>query len=53
MRGQPRVHAYYLSMAQILNIENNKGNTPFLVVAFEAGHHEMAEVLWGLGTMLS
>jgi ankyrin repeat protein len=32
--------------------ENNKGETPFLV-ALEAEHHEMAEFLWGLGTMFA
>ena len=35
-----------------IDAENNKGDTPFLA-ALEAGHHEMAEFLWGLGTMLS
>jgi ankyrin repeat protein len=35
-----------------IDTENNKGDTPFLV-ALEAGHHEMAEFLWGLGTMLA
>ena len=34
-----------------VDAENNKGDTPFLV-ALEAGHHEMVEFLWGLGTML-
>jgi len=34
-----------------IDAENNKGDTPFLV-ALEAEHHEMAEFLWGLGTML-
>ncbi|KAF8497524.1 ankyrin repeat-containing domain protein [Russula emetica] len=33
-----------------IDAENNKGDTPFLV-ALEAGHHEMAEFLWGLGTI--
>jgi ankyrin repeat protein len=32
--------------------ENDKGDTPFLA-ALEAGHHEMLEFLWGLGTMLA
>jgi ankyrin repeat protein len=35
-----------------IDAENNKGDTPFLV-ALEAEHHEMAEFLWGLGTMLA
>jgi ankyrin repeat protein len=35
-----------------VDAENNQGYTPFLV-ALEAGHHEMAEFLWGLGTMLA
>ncbi len=35
-----------------IDAENNKGDTPFLV-ALEAGHHEMAEFLWGLGTRLA
>ena len=35
-----------------IDAENNKGNTPFMV-ALEAEHHEMVELLWGLGTMLS
>jgi ankyrin repeat protein len=35
-----------------IDAENNKGDTPFLV-ALQAGHHEMAEFLWGLGTMLT
>jgi len=35
-----------------IDAENNKGDTPFMV-ALEAGHHEMAEFLWGLGTMLA
>ena len=35
-----------------IDAENDKGDTPFLV-ALEAGHHEMAEFLWGLGTMFA
>ena len=35
-----------------IDAENNKGDTPFLV-ALGVGHHEMAEFLWGLGTMLA
>jgi ankyrin repeat protein len=35
-----------------VDAENNKGDTPFLV-ALEAGNHEMAEFLWGFGTMLA
>ena len=35
-----------------VDAENNKGDTPFLV-ALETGYHEMAEFLWGLGTMLA
>jgi ankyrin repeat protein len=35
-----------------IDAENNKGETPFLV-ALGAGNHEMAEFLWGLGTMLA
>ena len=35
-----------------IDAENNKGDTPFLV-ALEAGHHRMAEFLWGLGTMFA
>ena len=35
-----------------IDAENDKGDTPFMV-ALEAGHHEMAEFLWGLGTTLA
>ena len=35
-----------------IDAENNKGDTPFLV-ALEAGHHEMVEFLWGLGSTLA
>ena len=35
-----------------IDSENNKGDTPILI-ALEAGHHEMAGFLWGLGTMLA
>ena len=35
-----------------IDAENNQGDTSFLL-ALEAGHHEMAEFLWGLGTMLA
>ena len=35
-----------------IDAEDNNGNTPFLM-ALEAGHHEMVEFLWGLGTMFA
>ena len=35
-----------------IDAENNKGNTPFMV-ALEEEHYEIAEFLWGLGTMFS
>jgi ankyrin repeat protein len=52
--GKGSVEATRLLLEHGANIdaENNKGDTPFLV-ALEAGHHEMAEFLWGLGTMLA
>ena len=52
--GKGSVEAARLLLDNGANIdaENNKGDTPFLV-ALEAEHHEMAEFLWGLGTMLA
>jgi ankyrin repeat protein len=35
-----------------IDAENYKGDTPFMV-ALKAEHHEIAEFLWGLGTMLA
>jgi ankyrin repeat protein len=51
--GKGSVEGTRLLLEHGANIDagNNKGDTPFLV-ALEAGHHEMAEFLWGLGTML-
>jgi ankyrin repeat protein len=54
LSGKGSVEAARLLLENGANIdaENDKGDTPFLV-ALEAEHHEMAEFLWGLGTMLA
>ena len=51
-RGSVEVTRLLLEHGADIDAENNKGETP-LLVALEAGHHEMAEFLWGLGTMLA
>jgi len=38
-----------LEHGAIMDAENNKGETAFQI-AMEAGHHEIVEYLWGLGT---
>ena len=53
------LHRRHLDVARLLlehganiDAENNEGNTSFQL-ALEAGHHEMAGFLWGLGSMFS
>jgi ankyrin repeat protein len=51
-RGSVESARLLLERGADIDAENNKGETPFLV-ALKAEHHEMAEFLWGLGTMLT
>jgi ankyrin repeat protein len=49
-RGSVECTHLLLEHGADIDAENNKGDTPFMV-ALGAEHHEMAEFLWGLGTM--
>jgi ankyrin repeat protein len=51
MKGSVEGARLLLEHGANIDAEDNKGDTPFLV-ALEAGHHEMVEFLWGLGSML-
>ena len=50
--GSVEVTRVLLEHGANIDAENSNGDTPFLV-ALEAEHHEMAEFLWGLGTMFA
>jgi ankyrin repeat protein len=52
VRGSVEDARLLLEHGANIDAENNKGDTPFMV-ALEEGHHEMAEFLWGLGTILA